>query len=735
GFFLLFGMYRFSFLIGMCLLITACQDYGTRKMAYELDRIADDASTGDFPYLNQLAADELRMQIANADSQKAFELQEKLAEQLLWAGETDEAIEVLENWLEKRGDRDTVTFNNYHGFELLALAYLRQGEQQNCLDHHNPASCIMPIEGDGVHQIRQGSEAAIEAYQLMLKPFPQDLQSRWLLNLAYMTLGEYPERVPEPFLIPPESFASDTSLPAFPDRAMELGVAQNKLAGGCAIADFDRDGDLDIFTTSFGLRDQVSLFLNEGEKGFRDATETAGLSGITSGLNVIQGDVNNDGLIDLFVLRGAWLNNAGRQPNSLLINMGNGTFADQTEMSGLLSFYPSQTAAFADVNLDGWLDLFIGNETNPDGRHPSELYINQGDGTFQEKSKEYGLRTLQFVKGVSFGDINNDRYPDLYVSVLGGKNRLFLNQGEEKGFVNIADSAGVSGPFFSFPTWFWDYDQDGWEDLVVFGFNSRRYNKICEDVAADYLGLPNKSVPVRLYRNLGNNRFEDVAENLGLTDALFPMGCNFGDLDQDGWLDMYVGTGAPDFMSVIPNRVYRNHQGERFQDVTTVSGFGQIQKGHAVAFGDLDNDGDEDIYTVIGGFFEGDIYPNNLLEHPGSEHQWIVLAIEGKQANRSAFGTRIHLVVEAENGDIRTIHRTVNTGGSFGASSPQLEIGLGKAKRILQISVEWPDEAKHDDLFEGVPLNRHYRIEQGVGLMVAPNKQRINWSALPHSMN
>ena len=194
------------------------------------------------------------------------------------------------------------------------------------------------------------------------------------------------------------------------------------------------------------------------------------------------------------------------------------------------------------------------------------------------------------------------------------------------------------------------------------------------------------------------------------------MGCNYVDLDNDGWLDFYVATGSPSLRSVVPNRMFRNAGGHTFQDVTASGGFGHLQKGHGVAVGDLDNDGDQDIYAVIGGAYTGDTFQNVLFENPGHGHRWITLLLEGTEANRSAIGTRVEVQVETPQGT-RSIHRMVSSGASFGASSLQQEIGLGPATAIREIAVSWPgaDEVQR---FADVPLDRTYRVRQGAAALI-----------------
>ncbi|MGH7455910.1 MAG: CRTAC1 family protein, partial [bacterium] len=157
--------------------------------------------------------------------------------------------------------------------------------------------------------------------------------------------------------------------------------------------------------------------------------------------------------------------------------------------------------------------------------------------------------------------------------------------------------------------------------------------------------------------------------------------------------------------------MFRNAEGKYFQDVTTSGGFGHLQKGHGVSFGDLDNDGDQDIYTVIGGALPGDAFQNALFENPGHGNHWITLKLEGVQTNRAAIGARIKIAVDMEKGS-RDIHSTVTTGGSFGASSLQQEIGLGQATSISEIEITWPTTGKVQ-VFKNVGMDQMLKIREG----------------------
>ncbi|PHN04231.1 CRTAC1 family protein [Flavilitoribacter nigricans] len=638
--------------------------------------------------------------------------------ELLRAGKTEQAIEVFENFhsffqdklfLDK--DKTLLEFK-----KQLAISYLRKAEQDNCIVNHNNESCIIPISEKARHTNTEGSTKAIEYILAGLEVNPFDFELQYLLNIAYMTLGGYPEEVPADFLIPVEYFEQN-NFPKFHDVAMDLGVDVGEMSGGICLDDFNNDGYLDIMVSSWGFKDQIRYFENDKMGGFTDKTASSGLVGVTGGLNLKHADFNNDGFLDFIILRGAWLENYGKIPNSLIRNNGDGTFTDVTLEAGVYSEHPTQTAIWADFNLDGWLDIFIANESTDKGANRSELFLNKTDGTFSEVAREAGLTEVGFFKGVDCGDLNNDGYPDLYISNFSGKNLLYLNSGNEQelAFELAPEEAGVSGPTESFSTWIFDYDNDGWEDIFVSGYSDAERspaNIFMANLRLDGDSRVMERYP-RLYRNNRDGTFINTASEAGLTEPVTTMGCNFGDLDNDGYLDFYVATGDPSFFSIVPNKMYRNVAGKTFEDVTFSGGFGHIQKGHAVGFGDLDMDGDQDIYAVMGGAYEGDTFQNILFENPvGNQNNWINIVLEGSTSNRSAIGARIIATIE-EDGVCRKIYHTVGSGASFGGNSLMAEIGLGKAGSITTLEVIWPNKARTSSIFTSVEVNKVFRIIEG----------------------
>ena len=488
--------------------------------------------------------------------------------------------------------------------------------------------------------------------------------------------------------------------------APALGLDTFSLSGGAVADDFDGDGYLDFFVSTSDLAGQLRFFRNGGDGTFADRTEAANLNGLLGGLNLVQADYDNDGHLDLLVLRGAWFGEHGQHPNSLLRNAGDGTFFDATFATGLgQDHYPTQTAAWADYDLDGDLDLYIGNETTDTFVAPGQLFHNQGDGTFADVAPAAGVDQYAHAKAVVWGDYDGDRWPDLYVSNLGQPNRLYHNQGDGT-FADVAPTLGVVSPRASFPTWFWDFDNDGHLDLFV-----AAYSATIADIAAAHLGHSVSVEQARLYRGDGQGGFADVSQDRHLAQPTKPMGANFGDLDHDGFLDFYLGTGDTDYAELMPNVLYWNQAGQRFVDVTFASGLGHLQKGHGVVFADLDHDGDVDIFEQMGGAYRGDGFADVLYENPGFGHGWLAVEVVGVESNRSGIGTQLRVDV-VEGGQRRSLYRWVGSGGSFGGNPLRQYVGLGSAEKVAQLVVLWPKSGRKQ-VFAEVPVNAIIRVTEG----------------------
>jgi hypothetical protein len=612
----------------------------------------------------------------------------------------DVRSDMAENWLY------TVIF-------VQGVTALRRGENENCVMCRGESSCILPIAPSAVHTNPEGSRLAVRHFTEYLERFPDDLEVGWLLNLAYMTLGEYPQEVDPRFLISLEHFRQcEFDIGRFRDIGHLVGVNRFNLSGGAIMEDFDNDGLLDIVTTTIDPTMPMAVYRNAGDGRFAECAAEAGVAGQLGGLYCVQTDFNNDGFIDIYIPRGAWIDLPMRP--SLLQSNGDGTFSDITEQAKLLVPVNSNSATWADYDNDGELDLFVCCEAQP-----SRLFHNGGDGTFQEVARAAGLGQCDkpMCKGATWIDFDDDDFADLFMDFLTEKSRLFHNNGNST-FTDVSAACGIDGPMMGFSCWAWDYDNDGWLDIFA-----TCYDRTLGDVVKGLLGRPHERSSNRLFHNVRGERFEDATRSAGLDLVFATMGSNFGDLDNDGFLDMYLGTGDPFIETLVPNRMFKNVAGRRFAEITACSATGHLQKGHAVACGDWDRDGNVDIFIEMGGIANGDKYHNVLFQNPGHDNQWLTVKLVGRKTNRPAIGARIKVVTAGD--EPLTIHRHVTSGSSFGGNPLEQTIGLGRASRVARLEVHWPG-SRSTQVYRDLAVNQSIQVTE-----FASRCRRLPYNRIP----
>ena len=319
---------------------------------------------------------------------------------------------------------------------------------------------------------------------------------------------------------------------------------------------------------------------------------------------------------------------------------------------------------------------------------PSQLFRNKGNGTFEDIARAAGVDRTAFTKGVAAGDYDNDGWPDLYVSNLGGRNFLYRNN-RDGTFTEVRERPACRGAGHGFPDLVLRLRQRRLARPVRDELLSRRWTRR----RARTCGLPHNAPTMKLYRNLGDGSFpRRHRAGRASTRSFMPMGANFGDIDNDGFLDIYLGTGNPSYAALVAAACCCTTRTEQsFVDVTASSGTGELHKGHGVAFADLDNDGDEDIVFEVGGATPGDAHAlpavresraRQRLDRPESRRRRRPTARRLAHASRSP--------CERRRRSRAPIHRTVGSGGSFGASPLQQHIGLGAAARIVDVEIWWP---------------------------------------------
>jgi hypothetical protein len=515
------------------------------------------------------------------------------------------------------------------------------------------------------------------------------------------------------------------------------------MAPGVGLFDFDNDGDLDLYLVQSqmlgkGKTIKDALFppkgplkdrlyrndLTVGADGkrtlhFTDVTEQAGINIQTYGMGVAAADVDNDGFVDIY--------RTGLTEGVLLHNNGNGTFTDITAKSGTANKGGwGVSAAFVDIDRDGWLDLFVGNyllysvEGDIDclsvtGQHdycppnsyrpqPSKLYRNKGDGTFVDITKTalvggaYGP-----ALGVSTADFNNDGWMDIYVGNDGMPNQLWINQKngtfKDMAFLNGAAVNGQGNSEASMGVDAGDYDNDGDEDIFI----------------TNWLAQMNI-----LYQNQGNAVFEDrkAASGLGAPSlAKTGFGTAWLDFDNDSWLDLMTLNGSVSMIEAqarakdpfplkMLNQLFRNLGNGRFEDVSARGGepFKLLDVSRGAAFGDIDNDGDED---VVVGTANG---PTRLfINNVGNKNHWLGLWLIGV-GGRDMIGARVSIVRPSG----PTIWRRSRSDGSYAsANDPRVLVGLGTSTAPVTVRVQWPDGKMEE--WADQAIDRWTTLKQGSG--------------------
>lgn len=622
--------------------------------------------------------------------------------------------------LEANRETENSHFSRWMLLMKKATAELRFGELQNCILNHNAQSCIFPLSPAAIHKNKAGSEAALATLQELRKMDPANPMVRWLMNLTYMTLGRYPSGVPEEILMPLKLFRSEIPFPQFNDIAMNLGVARQMEEGGALAEDLNGDGNADILFTQRGPCNHVSYFQSDGKGGYEDKTKASGLFEITNASSAIQGDYDNDGTTDLYFPSGSWEAADFPFPSHglLMKNLGSGKFQNVTEAAGLTQRVSAVAAAWFDYNNDGWLDLFVCNENN--GPY---LYENQKNGTFRNVIAQTGISNSNICKSVALGDVNGDGFLDLYLGNWAAPNKLYLNEGNGT-FKEITSPELRNEPRFPLVAWFFDANNDGHSDLFAGNFNG---NVI--QYAASLLKAGDSRHSSKLFLNGADNHLRDSTEETSLSANSMSMSGGYGDLNNDGFDEIYQGGGGPALWAPGLSKMYLNQGGKKFVDVTEAGGFGSLQKTHGISFGDLNNDGYPELVVSRGGAFDSDRYITTVQENPGAaafHNHWIQLRLEGTKSNRSAIGAKVEAIIK-EQGVERRIYKTLIPGSGYQTNPLLIQIGIGAATSIDSLKVRWPAPGGEQS-FRNIRADRRYWLKEGDS---SPRAQALHSFSFP----
>lgn len=645
-------------------------------------------------------------------------------------GQFGRAVALIERDIERDGETESKLF-------WLGMSNMRNAEAENCLAelkagsapgggpqplpdesprpemahdehrHDRQQLCSLPLTQ--FHDRKESALAAAGAFEKLLDKYDSSNRLyQWLLNFNYMTAGGFPQQVPAKYLIKSDFIdafygerkkAVEAKYPdlSFTESARELGVDTFNAGKGVAVEDFDRDGYLDIVTG--GNFDIVKFYHNEAGRRFTDRTKEAGLDGIKQPFVISSADYDNDGWVDVFFAR-PFGNYA------LYRNRGDGTFEDVTARSGLLDAKSSDqiaatwVAAWADVDDDGDLDLFLAQwgfkiplvkNLMAKPRMDSALFINEG-GRFVERSKQWGLSETvedQYYIGAAFGDYDRDGFPDLFLSSPLRHTSVLLHNAGGRGFertdlVNRAEGGFVAS--------FLDFDHDGRLDIYQAGFADAK-TSVEQVVFGEHRGEYN-SGRTTIFLQTPDGRFRERADLFDMPAST--MGSSFGDINNDGCYDFYLGTGTPEPWFVLPKLMYVGETvgtrcADRLTNVSMLRGLGSVQKGHGIVFFDFDNDGDEDIYSSLGGMWPADKWPNQFfINNSARKNSWVAIRLRGRRTNYYGVGATIKVVAENPKGEEIDRYALMDQRTGFGSSPYLAHVGLSDAARIKGVEVYWP---------------------------------------------
>ncbi len=540
--------------------------------------------------------------------------------------------------------------------------------------------------------------------------------------------------------------------------ALNQEFALGAIGTGVAVADYDNDGRPDVFIVS--KTGQSRLFRNLGDWKFEDVTARAGFarsgSTIEQGLSWVRGlagssaalppgpwtqgaafaDVNNDGWHDLYVCRfGA--------PNLLFINQGDGTFKEEAAARGLAVVDSSGMGNFCDYDRDGWLDVYI--QTNmldgtkaPNGQR-DYLLRNRGDGTFENVTDRAGISGESMAHSATWWDYNEDGWPDLYVANdFGPPDKLYRNN-RDGTFTDVINDVVAQISYSAMGTDLGDVNNDGRIDLFVADMAATTHEQDQRSMAAareltredaDSTTVSPQILRNTLFVNTGAPRFLEAGALAGLEATDWTWAVRFEDLDNDGWLDLYVTNGMVReynnvdlrdevilrenmaerlrVMKVSPelrerNLAFRNRGDLQFESIGPAWGLDQLGVSFGAAFGDFDGDGDLDL---VFSNYEGNA---SVLRNDSASGHRVVLALRGTSSNRFGVGATARLETAAG----VQVRQLVVGRGYLSSSEPVLHFGLGEESSIERLIVEWP--SGHRQTFTDLAADRRYTITEPAG--------------------
>jgi len=607
-------------------------------------------------------------------------------------------IERQQQWL-KEHPEDAATRKD------LGRALSKVGRFAEAVEHLNRAAADdLTLRSSALHEAGvalffsgQYAEAA-DSESKALAANNENARARYWLWLAAQKLGGYPAAIPAAHHMEMKTGHAKATV-VYEDIAERVGL--DKTSGGRSIVvfDYNNDGLLDVAIAC--AHGGTSLYRNNGNGTFSDVSVESGLYHGVNGFGMAAGDYNNSGYPSLCIVRMGFFGGM----IELWRNNGDGTFTDVSVESGISAWAPSFTCSWVDYDCDGKLDLFVCTNVGGvfDRKVQHKLYRNNGDGTFTDVAQQGGIIAPFGAIGHSWGDYDNDGYPDLFISNALGRPILFHNNGDGS-FTDVTAQAGLDVPALAFNAQWCDIDNDGWLDVIQYTWSVHE-----DTIHSMRTGeTPRFGHPTRVFRNNRDGTFSVISPELGLTECWGSMSGNAADINNDGYLDIVLGNGGP-LMDRNEPMVILENDGTRFRNVTFSAGLPIMGKGHGINCADLFGDGRLIILCSTGGAYPGDLLTTSVFSPNRRPGNYLAVLLTGTKSNRGAVGARLKLVAGG-----REQHRVINGGSNFGCLPPQQHFGLGALEHVESLEVWWPSGAREH--FTDLPVNTRVRITEGEGI-------------------
>lgn len=529
---------------------------------------------------------------------------------------------------------------------------------------------------------------------------PTDMRYHWMLRALTMMADQPEASIPSEFRV--KISASPSSTFHFEDATADSGTGRLALGRGAAWGDFDNDGREDILVGA--ERAPFRLLRNLGNGKFTDVAGAMGLNDpVGLGCYAAQFvDYDNDGYQDIFLSSNGW---GGGGRLFLFRNEQGKRFTEVTQAAGLGAPINGFGTSWADYDNDGQLDLAVatGIVDPPDGDR-LRLFHNEGNGKFREVGQQAGLTQKAKWISVAWCDYDGDGRQDLVATSFDAGCFLFHNLGNGK-FEDASEKAGVRNAHRAYTAEFFDYDNDGRPDLFVSTYPDGDIKGMISNYTAG-AAMP-ASQQQLLFRNNGDGTFSNLTEAAGITGWYGAMSSQVGDLDNDGYPEIVLGTGNPELDWTEPKVLFLNDGKGHFVDVAGAAGLTHFGMLHGIAFADYDDSGNLSMFGSYGGFYWGTRETSKLYRNVGSGNRALEVRLVGTRSNRDAIGARVSASVGA-----RRIYKWVNGGDGFGTLNSRIvHIGLGRNARVDRLHVDWPSGARQ--AFDNVPGGQRIEIVEG----------------------